>query len=325
MPASAAPATVRLHGWSITTAVPVIAARSDGPADITMRLETTELLAGSRLVGEPVLDQRPTWDSQLVRLPDGFRYRVDDDYEVSISPSVDDLTVRFGPGRRLDSLALVLTGGVVAIASTLRGRSCLHASSVAIDGRAVAIIGPVGAGKTTTAGLLVSAGAALIGDDVLAPMVSKGALVAPRGPLELRFRESARALAHVDTSDVRCARRSTDGPASCRSAIATHDCTPLRCFVLPRLVGGPTGVTVRELSRAEAFRQLTASPRLEGWRDAAIIEQEFDLAARLANGVPMIEVTIGGLDSLSLASADEASGRDQPYLGTAGISSARAS
>jgi hypothetical protein len=323
MPASTAPATVRLHGWSITTAVPVIAAPSDGPPDIIMRLETTEVLDGSRLVGESVLDQRPTWDSRLVRVPDGFRYRVDDDYEVSISPAVDDLTIRFGRGRRLESLALVFTGGVVAIASTLRGRSCLHASSVAIDGRAVAIIGPVGAGKTTTAGLLVAAGAALIGDDVLAPVVSNGALVAPRGPLELRFRESARALAlSIPASAV---RTTVDGRTGIVPVnIAMHDCTPLSCFLLPRLVDGPAGVTVREVSRTEAFGHLTASPRLEGWRDGAIVEQEFDLAARLANGVPMFEVTIAGLDSLSLVSADRLRAAIEPCLGS-GISSARAS
>ncbi|MGD9704729.1 MAG: hypothetical protein AB7Q42_00525 [Acidimicrobiia bacterium] len=314
--------SVRLHGWSVATELPIVAARSDSPADITMRLDPAEL-DRSRSYGRTVLDQRPTWDSRLVRAGDGFRYRVDDDYEVAINSAVDDLTVAVGAGRPLDALGLVLAGGVLAIASTLRGRSCLHATTVAIGDRAIAVIGPVGAGKTTTAGLLMSVGATLIGEDVLAPMVADGVIVAPRGLLELRLRESAAALSEDIPADR--VRKTVDGRFGVVPArVSQHDRTPIACFVRPRLVAGTVGVTVRELSAGEAFRELTASPRLEGWRDAAIVEQEFDLVARLANAVPVIEVTVAGTDSLSRASAYSVREAIEPYLGT-GISSDRAS
>jgi hypothetical protein len=193
-----------------------------------------------------------------------------------------------------------------------------------MDGCAVAVVGEVGAGKTTTAGLLVRADAELVGDDILAPIEMDGAFLAPRGLLELRFRDSAELLAHsLLASQV---RRTPDGRVGVvPGRVAARDDTPLTCFVVPRLDPRSSRVAVRELSRAEAFRLLTASPRLEGWRDATIIEQEFDLVARLATAIPVIELTLGGLDSMSLASADEVRAAIQPYIGTAGISSARAS
>jgi hypothetical protein len=260
----------------------------------------------------------------LVRTRDGARYRVDDDYEVIFSRTADEIAVRSDLAHGLDSLERVVAGGVMAIASTLRGRSCLHATTVAVDGSAVAVLGPVGAGKTTTAGLLIATGAALIGDDVLAPIEHDGGFVAPRGLLELRFRDSADSLAR--SIEARSVRRTSDGRVGVvPSALVAHDTTRLACFVVPRLVSGPAGVTLRELSAAETFRVLTASPRLEGWRQPEIVEQEFDLVARLTNAVLVAELTIGGADSLSHASAVAVRNAIQPYLGASGIASARAS
>ncbi|MEP6652741.1 MAG: PqqD family peptide modification chaperone [Myxococcales bacterium] len=50
---------------------------------------------------------------------------------------------------------------------SLRGHTVLHASAVAIDGRAIAFSGHSGAGKTTTAHALVQAGATLVCEDKL--------------------------------------------------------------------------------------------------------------------------------------------------------------
>jgi hypothetical protein len=61
-----------------------------------------------------------------------------------------------------------LVGRVLPWAAILRGLEVFHASAVAIDGRAVAFVGPSGAGKTSLAIRLVLGGAAFMTDDVLA-------------------------------------------------------------------------------------------------------------------------------------------------------------
>jgi hypothetical protein len=61
-----------------------------------------------------------------------------------------------------------LVGRVLPWAAILSGLEVFHASAVAIDGRAVAFVGPSGAGKTSLAIRLVLGGAGFVTDDVLA-------------------------------------------------------------------------------------------------------------------------------------------------------------
>jgi hypothetical protein len=61
-----------------------------------------------------------------------------------------------------------LIGRVLPWAALLRGFEVFHASAVELDGRAVALIGPSGVGKTSLAVQLVLGGARFMTDDVLA-------------------------------------------------------------------------------------------------------------------------------------------------------------
>jgi hypothetical protein len=61
-----------------------------------------------------------------------------------------------------------LAGPILAFVMRLRGAACLHASAVEVDGRAIAIAGAAGAGKSTLAAALVGRGATLLAEDVVA-------------------------------------------------------------------------------------------------------------------------------------------------------------
>jgi hypothetical protein len=61
-----------------------------------------------------------------------------------------------------------IIGTALAIALLQRGRLILHASAVAIDGGAVAFVGPSGFGKSTTAAAFHARGHRVVSDDVLA-------------------------------------------------------------------------------------------------------------------------------------------------------------
>ena len=69
-----------------------------------------------------------------------------------------------------------LLGPVLGILLRYRGIVCLHASAVAMDGSAVAFVGPPGAGKSTTAAALARRGYKLIADDITAIGEVNGAL-----------------------------------------------------------------------------------------------------------------------------------------------------
>jgi len=99
------------------------------------------------------------------------------------------------------ALRLAIVGPLLGVILAQRGRFVLHASTVAIDGRAVAFAGPSGRGKSTLVAALTRAGHPLIADDMTvidtAPLTP---VVQPGFPRVKLWPDSAEALAeNVDT------------------------------------------------------------------------------------------------------------------------------
>jgi len=82
--------------------------------------------------------------------------------------SADGRRLRSAPGEGMQEWQRMLIAQVLPFASVLHGLEVLHASAVVIDGGAVALAGPSGAGKTSLAVALGQAGAGFLADDVLA-------------------------------------------------------------------------------------------------------------------------------------------------------------
>lgn len=70
-------------------------------------------------------------------------------------------------GATPEDLAVYLLGPVLGFLLRLRGITCLHASAVMVDGRALAITGPQGAGKSTTAAAMTQLGYMPLSDDIV--------------------------------------------------------------------------------------------------------------------------------------------------------------
>jgi len=78
-----------------------------------------------------------------------------------------DVVVEAPPEADMALLRLYLFGSVMGMICHQRGLIGLHASAVAINGRAVAFTGQPGAGKSTLAAHCLAAGAQLVADDLL--------------------------------------------------------------------------------------------------------------------------------------------------------------
>jgi hypothetical protein len=95
----------------------------------------------------------------------------------------------------VDDLLTYLLGPVLGLVLRLHGVTCLHASAVAVDGRAVAFVGPPGAGKSTTAAALAQRGHAILADDSVALRRERDAIQAfPSYPGLRLWPESVAAL-----------------------------------------------------------------------------------------------------------------------------------
>ena len=68
----------------------------------------------------------------------------------------------------LEDVAPYLVGPVLGVVLRLRGMVPLHASAVSIGDQAIALVGPAGAGKSTTAAAFARCGYRVISDDVVA-------------------------------------------------------------------------------------------------------------------------------------------------------------
>ena len=67
----------------------------------------------------------------------------------------------------LEDTATYLLGPIMGFVLLLRGHVCLHASAVVIADQAIALLGPAGAGKSTTAAAFAEVGYGILAEDVL--------------------------------------------------------------------------------------------------------------------------------------------------------------
>jgi hypothetical protein len=125
----------------------------------------------------------------LVRAP-GFA-------RILVSPDGTELLCE--PEAEGSEWCTLLSAQALPLAATLRGLEVLHASGVVLgddvlDGGAVLLAGPQGAGKSSLAAALLRGGATLLSDDTVALEERDGALLAhPAGPLlQLRADEYER-------------------------------------------------------------------------------------------------------------------------------------
>jgi len=87
----------------------------------------------------------------------------------------------------LTDASLYLLGPIIGFLLRLRGITCLHASSVIVDGLALAIAGPSGTGKSSLAAAFAAAGYPILTDDVLALAFDQELLYASPGYARLRL------------------------------------------------------------------------------------------------------------------------------------------
>jgi hypothetical protein len=101
------------------------------------------------------------------------------------------------PGADDRALRLGIVGPLLGVILMQRGLFVLHASAVAIGGRAVAFFGPSGRGKSTLTAAMTRAGHPLIADDMTVIDTSGPTpLVQPGFPRVKLWPDSASALAH---------------------------------------------------------------------------------------------------------------------------------
>jgi hypothetical protein len=123
------------------------------------------------------------------RRVDGQFYRLtyDDGVDFIIGRAADAIWVNWSADRSLSDVPSLLLGPVIGILLRLRGLTSLHASAVAIDGRAVLFVGSQGAGKSTLAAAFATWGVPVLADDTIVLRDQCGTWMASPGYPRLRL------------------------------------------------------------------------------------------------------------------------------------------
>jgi hypothetical protein len=222
-----------------------------------------------------------------------FKLRYADGTEFLVDSAASEAWATWPDSSTLEDTATYLLGPVFGFMLRLRGITCLHASAVALGDRAIALLGPASAGKSTTAAVFSRMGHRVLTDDIVALSERDGTVqVQPAYP-QLRLWPEAVALLNggadtlprlTPTWDKRALDLTTNGgrfqerplPLAAIYVLAERSADPE-----PRIEG---------LQGRESLLTLLANTYVGYLLDAAMRRQEFESLGRLVAAVPVRRV-----------------------------------
>ena len=223
-----------------------------------------------------------------------YRLRYSDGTEFVVDEKGRELWAVWPEGLNAEYVMPYLLGQVMGFVLLLRGVPALHASAIAVDGQAVAILGPQESGKSTTAALLARAGYRVLADDLAAlDEGARGFFVRPGHPRLKLWSDSVHALFGRGDAlpqvpmgwDKRYLDLAEEG--------SRFQEEPLRLaaiYVLGDRLDHPSRPLVAALSPNAATMALVANAYASVWLDRTLRAQQFAWLRRLAAHVPVREV-----------------------------------
>jgi hypothetical protein len=190
-----------------------------------------------------------------------------------------------------ESFYAYLFGQVLSIALVKQGIEPLHATTVVIDGQAVAFLGDCGYGKSSLAAAFLRAGHPVLTDDLLVLRPDAGAWYAHAGPARIKlFPEIAGSLLGKDVSGTPLNRLTPkliipleSGPAHWPEPVALK-----AIYVLnrPNAVRS-SGVRITRLKPRRALMELLTNTFESTTTDKPRLERQFRFAADVARQIPV--------------------------------------
>jgi hypothetical protein len=191
----------------------------------------------------------------------------------------------------LEDVCTYLLGPVLGFVLRLRGVTCLHASAVAVEEQAIALMGFPGAGKSTTAAAFAQRGFSVIADDVV-PLTEEGEnfLVPPGYPRVNLWPDAVSALFGsmealpliTPTWDKRYTPLGNNGLGFVTKAL------PLRAiYVLCARESALSAPVIEEITGGDALTELVANTYVNYLLNREMRSREFDVLSRVVATIPI--------------------------------------
>lgn len=271
-------------------------------ADITLDIgDLPHAASGERAIfySSEELDERGVPGIVASRIASGTFHRIDyaDGTSIVLDASASRIWAHPAQDATIEDTAAYVLGPALGFALHLRGVTCLHASAIVMQGRAIAFVGAAGAGKSTLAAAFANRGYAVLTDDVAA-LTDRGDRfdVRPAYPRVRLWPESVELLfgardalpRMTPTWDKRFLSLGSEGAhrfARCPAPLAA-------VFVIdPR--GDATAPRIDSIARRHALMSLVRdsyAARLLGREQRA---RQLDILGRIALNVPVFRLARG--------------------------------
>jgi hypothetical protein len=188
-----------------------------------------------------------------------------------------------------EDTATYLLGPVLGFVLRLRGMICLHASAIVVDDRAIALLGPAGVGKSTTAAAFAQLGYKILSDDVVA-LTDQGNtfLAQPAYPCIRLWPESVQALYGTanalprltPTWDKRCLALSQNGRQFQQQPLPLF-----AIYILNERRSHPTAPYVEAVDAIDGMMTLIANTYTSYLIDKKMRAHEFEVLRRVMANV----------------------------------------
>ena len=237
--------------------------------------------------GEPVLRILRASKSALLHIAywDGAQFWLDGKRE--------NLWATWSERSSLEETSTYLLGPILGLLLRLRGVTCLHASAVAIEHRCVVLVGPEGAGKSTTAAAFVERGYGALSDDIVALAERGGAFYAlPAYPHICLWPDSVKILYGSPEALPRFSSEWDKRRLSLGKQGARFEDRPL-CLGAIYLLGDRRAAPapyVEKIGGRDALVSLVANTYANKILDRELRAREFAVLGRLVSTVPVRRV-----------------------------------
>jgi hypothetical protein len=199
-----------------------------------------------------------------------------------------------GPGLSHNDLCVYLLGPVMGFVLRQRGSTALHASSISMHGRAIAIVGEAGAGKSTTAAALALRGWPVLCEDVCALAQTAGHYeVLPAYPRvclwpdSVDFLYASRDALPLIVQGWEKRFLALDGN---RAVFASSGLPLAAVFLLAARSDDSSAPRIEPVSQREALLQLVQNTYMNWYLDRHQRAGEFDVLTRLISSVECFRV-----------------------------------
>lgn len=236
--------------------------------------------------GEPAL--------RVFRVMDGnyYRFCYADRTEFVIDRTGSEVWANWFEPLTIEDTATYLLGPVLGFVMLLRGIVCLHASAVVIEDQAIAIVGPAGSGKSTTAAAFSKLGYRVLAEDVVT-LDDRGDhfLVRPGYPMIRLWPQSVKAL-YGSESYLPPLTPNWDKCYLDLQERFQEEPLPLAAiYQLGERRHDRIAAYIETLNRADALMSLVANTYATKLMDKQMRAREFELLTRVLDKVPVRRVT----------------------------------